>query len=167
MRSHEFRRCTSPTAIIARRAPLAPERRFSEGRHSAQPLGDGADFNTFLAVAFPHDQVQILPYNRIVKDLGGLNEHAFMQRGSRSLRGAGRTRGAASRGDIAMYFMATGRRFVRHVAPDRRNAIASLDVSVLQDQPAGARPEDCRHPHRQADRFRRRRARHQRARETW
>src|SRR5262249_8125919 len=37
-----------------------------------QPLGDGADFNTMLAVAFPHDQVQILPYNRVVKDLAGL-----------------------------------------------------------------------------------------------
>src|SRR5581483_701445 len=31
-------------------------------------LGDGADASTMLAVAFPHDQVQILPYNRIVKD---------------------------------------------------------------------------------------------------
>jgi uncharacterized protein (DUF1015 family) len=26
--------------------------------------------NTFLAVAFPHDQVQILAYNRLIKDLG-------------------------------------------------------------------------------------------------
>ena len=34
-------------------------------------LGDGAGASTFLAVAFPHDQVQILPYNRTVKDLGG------------------------------------------------------------------------------------------------
>ena len=31
-----------------------------------------------LAVAFPHDQVQILPYNRTVKDLGGLTAKAFL-----------------------------------------------------------------------------------------
>src|SRR5262249_13018665 len=30
-------------------------------------LGDDADYSTMLAVAFPHDQVQILPYNRIVR----------------------------------------------------------------------------------------------------
>src|SRR5206468_439349 len=29
-------------------------------------LGDEADYTTMLAVAFPHDQVQILPYNRTV-----------------------------------------------------------------------------------------------------
>lgn len=28
--------------------------------------------NVFLAVLFPHNQVQILPYNRVLKDLGGL-----------------------------------------------------------------------------------------------
>ncbi len=32
---------------------------------------DGADAGTFLAVAFPDDQVQILPYHRTVRDLGG------------------------------------------------------------------------------------------------
>jgi len=40
-------------------------------------LGDGADASTMLAVAFPHDQVQILPYNRTVKDLGGLTPADF------------------------------------------------------------------------------------------
>src|SRR6266852_3688622 len=32
------------------------------------PSGEGADCATMLAVAFPHDQVQILAYNRLVKD---------------------------------------------------------------------------------------------------
>ena len=43
------------------------------------PLGDGADASTMLAVAFPHNQVQILPYNRTVKDLGGLTPEQFME----------------------------------------------------------------------------------------
>ncbi len=33
----------------------------------------------FLAVIFPHDQMQILPYNRAVKDLNGLTPEAFFQ----------------------------------------------------------------------------------------
>jgi len=42
-------------------------------------LGDGADANTVLAVAFPDDQVQILPYNRVVKDLGNLTAPQFLE----------------------------------------------------------------------------------------
>lgn len=34
----------------------------------------------FLAVIFPHHQMQILPYNRVVKDLNGLAPDAFRQR---------------------------------------------------------------------------------------
>src|SRR5262249_23784867 len=66
-------------------------------------LGDGADYTTFLAVAFPHDQVQILPYNRSVADFGALTSDAFM----RAVRerfdvGAG-SPSPVRRGDIAMY----------------------------------------------------------------
>ena len=32
----------------------------------------------FLAVAFPDNQTQILPYNRTVKDLAGMTPDAFM-----------------------------------------------------------------------------------------
>jgi uncharacterized protein (DUF1015 family) len=38
----------------------------------------GAD--TFLAVAFPDDQMQILPYNRVVKDLAGETPDSFLQK---------------------------------------------------------------------------------------
>lgn len=34
----------------------------------------------FLAVAFPHDAVRILPYHRVVRDLGGLSEGDFEAR---------------------------------------------------------------------------------------
>ena len=34
----------------------------------------------FLAVIFPHDQVQILPYNRVLKDLNGLTPQALLQK---------------------------------------------------------------------------------------
>src|SRR6185295_2058733 len=40
--------------------------------------GGEGEFETMLAVAFPDDQVKILPYNRIVKDLAGQTPSAFL-----------------------------------------------------------------------------------------
>ena len=95
-------------------------------------LGDGADFNTFLAVAFPHDQVQILPYNRIVKDLGGLSPDEFLHALEARFTIEPGTATPHRRGDIAMYFR--GWQTLRpRIVPDPADAIASLDVSVLQD----------------------------------
>ena len=36
-------------------------------------------YNFFLSVIFPHDEVQILDYNRVVKDLNGLSEEQFFE----------------------------------------------------------------------------------------
>lgn len=36
------------------------------------------EFNFFLSVVFPYDELTILPYNRVVKDLNGLDEKAFV-----------------------------------------------------------------------------------------
>ena len=132
-RSRALPRCTSPTGIIAPRVPPAHGPKFLTAAISAQSLGDGADFDTFLAVAFPHDQVQILPYNRIVKDLGGLTEHDFMHAVHERFTVQAGPPAPQQRGDIAMYFHRHWQTLRPKVAPDRRNAIASLDVSVLQD----------------------------------
>ena len=37
-------------------------------------------YNWFLVVLFPHDQMQILDYNRVIKDLGGLSSEEFFKR---------------------------------------------------------------------------------------
>ena len=37
-------------------------------------------YNYFLSVIFPHDQMQILDYNRVVKDLNGLSKDEFLAR---------------------------------------------------------------------------------------
>ena len=37
-------------------------------------------YNYFLSVIFPHDQMQILDYNRVVSDLNGLEKQAFLDR---------------------------------------------------------------------------------------
>lgn len=36
------------------------------------------EFNFFLSVVFPFDQLTILPYNRLVQDLNGMEERAFI-----------------------------------------------------------------------------------------
>ncbi len=36
-------------------------------------------YNYFLSVIFPHDEMQILNYNRVVKDLNGLAEEQFLE----------------------------------------------------------------------------------------
>ncbi len=36
------------------------------------------EFNTFLSVLFPEDQLMIMPYNRVVKDLNGLTEEEML-----------------------------------------------------------------------------------------
>jgi uncharacterized protein (DUF1015 family) len=97
------------------------------------PLGDGADASTFLAVAFPHDQVQILSYNRVVKDLGGLLAGDFMTAVRERFDVAPGPASPAKRGDIAMYFQGSWHTLRPRVEPDASDAIGSLDVSVLQE----------------------------------
>ena len=36
------------------------------------------EFNFFLSVLFPHDQLAILPYNRVVRDLNGMSKEEFL-----------------------------------------------------------------------------------------
>jgi len=36
------------------------------------------DYNYFLSVVFPHDQMQILDYNRVIRDLNGMDKDQFL-----------------------------------------------------------------------------------------
>ncbi len=45
----------------------------------ARTTGDESD-ERFLTVAFPHHQLRILDYNRVVRDLGGMSVDAFLAR---------------------------------------------------------------------------------------
>ncbi len=100
---------------------------------AGQALGDGADYSTMLAVAFPHDQVQILPYNRIVKDLGGLTPDAFLQEVRDRFELSAGPAIPARRGDVAMYFKGSWQTLQPRIPPNAADAIESLDVSVLQE----------------------------------
>ena len=85
-------------------------------------------------MAFPHDQVQILPYNRIVRDLAGLSPADFLHAVEERFAVTPGPAEPASRGDIAMYFEGRWQTLRPRVPPDQADAIGSLDVSVLQDK---------------------------------
>ena len=49
-------------------------------RRGANPGHTGNEpYNFFLSVVFPHDQLMIMDYNRVVRDLNGLDRNAFLQ----------------------------------------------------------------------------------------
>jgi uncharacterized protein (DUF1015 family) len=85
-------------------------------------------------VAFPHDEMQVLAYNRIVKDLAGLSPEEFLARVGEAFSVEAGPATPAARGDVAMYLGGEWRTLRPRVAPDRADPIASLDVSVLQDR---------------------------------
>jgi len=99
----------------------------------ANSLGDGADFNTMLAVAFPHDQVQVLAYNRVVRDLAGMTRDQFLTAVADRFTLTDGPAEPEARGQISMYLDGRWQTLVPKIAPDPGDAIASLDVSVLQD----------------------------------
>lgn len=50
------------------------------GAEKQKATGDkNAEFNFFLAVCFPDNQLNIIDYNRVVKDLNGLTEKEFLE----------------------------------------------------------------------------------------
>ena len=55
--------------------------RVGNSKKSDNPNHTGEEsYNYFLSVIFPHDQMQILDYNRVVKDLNGLSSEDFLNR---------------------------------------------------------------------------------------
>lgn len=59
------------------RAKSASRAREEKMKSNPNHKGD-EEYNYFIAVIFPSDQLQILPYNRIVFDLNGMSEEEFL-----------------------------------------------------------------------------------------
>ena len=101
------------------------------------PDHDGdEEYNFFLTVLFPSDQLQILPYNRVVKDLNGMSESQLLAALSRKFDIAEATSPSpAQKSEIAMYL--GGRWHSLKLPTGTTNPIdpiSSLDVSVLQER---------------------------------
>lgn len=94
------------------------------------------DYNYFLTVIFPDSQMQILAYNRVVRDLNGLSKDEFFAAVKRQFTITENASPAPSeRGNWSMYLDA--RWYGLRLSPDATlpvGTVGMLDVSVLQDR---------------------------------
>ncbi len=105
-------------------------------------------FNYFLAVLFPDEELKILPYNRVVKDLNGLGQEDFLAAVAERFDvaawgdpGCGEPGADAfwprEKGTFGMFL--GGRWYRLRVKPEFQSSdpVKGLDVSILQDQLLG------------------------------
>ena len=117
-------------------------------REAAGPDYDrNAEYNYFLAILFPDNQLEIMDYNRVVKDLNGFSTEEFLE----ALEEVFETELTSlicrpesaqllkprAKGEIGMYL--DGKSYLLKIRPGYSEKIdgdpvKSLDVSVLQDE---------------------------------
>jgi len=115
------------------RAASAGRARAELKEHGFGFIGN-EEYNFFLCVIFPDNQLQILPYNRIVRDLNGMSRSEFLAR----LRESFELTESASpspkqRGEWSMYLDAQWYGLaLPNDAARPEGLVDSLDVSILQ-----------------------------------
>jgi uncharacterized protein (DUF1015 family) len=107
-----------------------------ERREANSPHTGDEDYNYFLVVAFPQHEMNILPYNRVVRDLNGLNREQFFSRiGERfDIQRASVPVAPQATGHFGLYVEGTWYELaIRPEYVREDDPIARLDVSVLAD----------------------------------
>ncbi len=129
-------------AALAAAFGRIPALYIADGHHRAAsaararvllPGGDTDEVSTMLAVAFPDDQVKILPYNRTVKDLAGRSPEDFLAALSAKLPVREGGPEPARQGEASMYL--GGRWYTLDLGATRSaggDRGEGLDVSLLQ-----------------------------------
>jgi len=96
------------------------------------PAEPGAgDPRTFLAVAFPDDQVRILPYHRVVRDLAGRSRAELLAELESRFRFVDAPPQPERRGCVGLYLGDRWRTFVLPEAPAGASAVDRLDCELL------------------------------------
>ncbi len=99
---------------------------------------DGTEeFNFFLSVLFPEDQLMILPYNRVVKDLNGMTSEEFLARIAEDFTVTAVGKDAYAPTEKGTFGMFLDEQWYCLKAKDAMRTITdpvkSLDVAILQD----------------------------------
>lgn len=106
-------------------------------RREENPNHKGSEeYNYFLSVLFPHDQLRILPYNRVVMDLNGMEENDFLDkvRTNFDVEKLGKESYAPGhKGIFGMYLNDFWYKLSAKPNIIPQNPVGSLDVSILQD----------------------------------
>jgi len=110
--------------------------RVAAARKAANPSHTGDEpYNYFLSVIFPHNRMQILDYNRVVRDLHGLDVAAFLDK----LRIPFRVESSpepirpARHGEFGLYLAGAWYRLILDAQRIPDDPVGRLDVSLLQD----------------------------------
>ena len=94
------------------------------------------EFNYFLSVLFPDDQLMIMDYNRVVKDLNGLTSQEFLIKLAEKFdfeEVSGQYK-PVKKGEVGMYLDKQWYRLEVHEELLTDDPVEGLDVSVLQKQ---------------------------------
>ena len=95
------------------------------------------EFNYFLSVLFPDEELMIMDYNRVVRDLNGMSEETFLQKMSQLFEvGIAKDQPARPqrKGEFSMYL--AGKWYLCTI-PEKEvpnHPVQGLDVSVLQER---------------------------------
>ncbi len=111
--------------------------RVAAARKTANPAHNGEEsYNYFLSVIFPHHQMKIMDYNRVMCDLNGMNAAQFLMRvgESFSVKASATPVKPAQPGEFGLYL--SGQWFRLQIRSDlipTLDPVARLDVSLLQN----------------------------------
>ena len=104
----------------------------ARAREQLRSRSGAGPWDAFLGVAFPHDQVQILAYNRIVKDLAGVSPAQLLTRLRERFAVDPGPAMPVRRGDVSMYLDC---QWYTIALRDHGSGIRDrLDVDLLQEQ---------------------------------
>lgn len=121
-----------------RAASASRTRALRRGRNPSH-TGDEA-YNRFLCVVLPDDQLRILPYNRVVRDLAGLTVEAFVERVTEKFDVAKASDAAPT--EPRTFRMLLGGQWYSLTAREgtfpATDPVRSLDVAILQDNLLGS-----------------------------
>lgn len=98
------------------------------------------EFNYFLSVLFPDDQLMIMDYNRVVKDLNGNSEEEFLSKLEEIFDVANignQAQYPGKKGEISMYLFGEWYRLSVKKEYTSEDPIDGLDVSILQNTVLG------------------------------
>jgi len=111
--------------------------RVRDLRKNANPQHTGAEeYNFFLTVIFPDNEMTIMPYNRVVKDLNGRSVAEYMARVAERFE-VTPIQGALSPTQRHQFGMFLAGKWYELIAREdsfpEGDAVAAMDVSILQD----------------------------------
>ena len=93
------------------------------------------EFNYFLSVLFPDEELMILPYNRVVKDLNGYTQEEFLNKIKEKFDMAESDKQVSpdKKGTFGMYLGGKWYKLTAHKDIMSDDPVDGLDVAVLQD----------------------------------